>query len=127
MRHVLIPILYRVGSTDIRLIPMLGSQPGEMSVAQSIPFQRILIIARDARKVASSPAVHLVSTTESEHYQNNNNRETDKHSPGRRIGRRRIARQMLRDNGDERPQSPLGENEGDVQADDARARTTNTQ
>lgn len=33
MGHVLIPVLYRVCSTDIRLIPMLRGELDEMSVS----------------------------------------------------------------------------------------------
>lgn len=55
MGHVLVPVLYRGCSTDIRLIAMLGGQPGEVGVAETIPFEGIGIIARDAGEVASSP------------------------------------------------------------------------
>jgi hypothetical protein len=55
MGHVLVPVLYRGCSADVRLVTMLRGQPGEMRVAEAVPFECICIVTRDAGEVASSP------------------------------------------------------------------------
>lgn len=67
MGHVLIPILYRVGSTDVRLIASFGSQFREMSVSKAIPLECVCITARDAGKVASSPTSRSVKASSCMH------------------------------------------------------------